>query len=272
MIELPESSYHYHKHRLTQSNSDEELEQEINRIFQSSDETYGYRRITDELNKTREDRINHKKVQRIMRKIGIRCIKFWRKSRKYSSYKGTVGTIAPNRFNRHFNATYPLQKLVTDVTEFKLVDGKKLYLSPIMDLFNSEIIAWNMSTNPTLDFVMAPLNEALDVIQANALYRTTIHSDQGWHYQHNQWVRTLKEHRIFQSMSRKGNCLDNSPMENFFGILKQEMYYGEPLLTYEGLELRISQYIDRYNNKRIKQKLSGMSPVEYRIHTTQLAA
>lgn len=272
MIELPESSYHYHKQRINKVNLDEPLEKEIKQIFDESDETYGYRRITDALNKTHEDAINYKIVYRIMTKLGLKCIKFWRKSRQYNSYKGTVGMVAPNRLNRRFNAKHPLQKLVTDVTEFKTADDKKLYLSPIMDLFNSEIIAWNISAHPNLDFIIKPLDEALKVVKSHAVYRTTIHSDQGWHYQHKQWVRTLKEHHIFQSMSRKGNCIDNSPIENFFGLLKQEMYHGEPLLSFEALEKKINDYMYRYNHKRMKQKLSGMSPVEYRIHTTQSAA
>ncbi len=158
------------------------------------------------------------------------------------------------------------------MTEFNTIDGKKLYLSPMMDLFNSEIITWNISAHPTLDFVIKPLKETIRIIERDAVYRTTIHSDQGWQYQHRQWVNTLKENKIFQSMSRKGNCLDNSPMENFFGILKQEMYYGEPLMTYEQLKQKINKYINYYNNQRIKEKLNGMSPVEYRKHTAQLAA
>lgn len=206
-----------------------------------------------------------------MNKLGLKCTKFWRKSRKYNSYKGKVGKIAPNRLNRRFEAKYPLQKITTDVTEFNTSDDKKLYLSPMMDLFNSEIISWNISDRPCLDFVIKPLKETIHIVGTYATYRITIHSDQGWQYQHNQWVNTLKENKIFQSMSRKANCLDNSPMENFFGILKQELYYGEPLLTYNQLEQKINNYIYLYNNKRIKEKLSGMSPVEYRKHTTQLA-
>ncbi|MFC2947520.1 transposase, partial [Virgibacillus sediminis] len=116
-----------------------------------------------------------------------------------------------------------------------------------------------------------PLEDALQVVKKSR-YRTTIHSDQGWHYQHRKWVSTLKEHNVFQSMSRKGNCIDNSPMENFFGLMKQEMYYGESLRTYEDLKRDIESYINYYNNNRIKQKLAGMSPVQYRLHNSQLTA
>lgn len=166
---------------------------------------------------------------------------------------------------------HPLQKLVTDVTEFKCINDETLYLSPIMDLYNMEIISFKVSKRPTLDLALDPLKAALSVVEKQAKYRTTIHSDQGWHYQHNSWVKTLKKHNVFQSMSRKGNCIDNSPMENFFGLLKQEMYYGEERVSYSTLKNRIENYIYYYNNKRIKRKLSGMSPVAYRKQDTQLA-
>lgn len=207
-----------------------------------------------------------------MDKLGLKCTKFSRKVRRYSSYKGTVGKIAKNRINRRFMTSIPLQKLVTDVTEFKCLNDEKLYLSPIMDLYNLEIISFKVLKRPTLDLALDPLKEAISVLEKHAPYRTTIHSDQGWHYQHDSWVKSLENHGIFQSMSRKGNCLDNSPMENFFGLLKQEMYYGEEKVTYSSLKNRIEDYIDYYNNKRIKAKLSGLSPVAYRKQATQLAA
>lgn len=250
-------------------NPNQELEETIQSIFEENDGNYGYRRIRLEL-KNKEEIVNHKKVQRIMNKLGLKAMKFIRKSRRYSSYKGTVGTVAKNRIHRRFQTNVSLQKLTTDITEFKCTDNIKLYLSPIMDMFNGEILSYGISKHPTLDFVMEPLKDALRITE-NAKYRTTIHSDQGWHYQHKKWVRTLKRHKVFQSMSRKGNCLDNSPMENFFGLLKQEMYYGKRRCTYEELKNRIEAYMNYYNNKRIKQKLAGMSPVQYRLHTNQLA-
>ncbi len=252
------------------ANPDQSLEEKIQSIFEEHDGNYGYRRIQLEL-KNRGIQVNHKKVQRIMGKLELKGTKFMRKSRRYSSYKGNIGTIAKNRLRRRFNTTIAHQKLTTDITEFKCSDGLKLYLSPMMDMYNGEILSHGISMRPTLDFVMKPLEDALQVIK-DSRYRTTIHSDQGWHYQHIRWVNTLKEHNVFQSMSRKGNCLDNSPMENFFGLLKQEMYYGEPLRTYEELKRDIESYIYYYNNKRIKLKLAGMSPVQYRLHTSQLAA
>lgn len=239
-------------------------------LFEKHEGRYGYRRIHVEL-KSQGYVINHKKVQRIMKELGLKCEKFGRKSR-YKSYKGNVGKVAKNRLNRRFDTPNALQKLVTDVTEFKCKENEKLYLSPIMDLYNGEIIGFSISKRPTLDFVLESLHQVLPIIQNQATYRATIHSDQGWHYQHNSWVKTLQQNKIFQSMSRKATCADNAAMENFFGILKQEMYYGEEIISYEELKKKIERYINYYYNERIKQKLAGMSPVKYRTHTSQLAA
>ncbi|MBU7595778.1 IS3 family transposase [Metabacillus halosaccharovorans] len=269
IVDIPESSYHYHIKQMKEENPDQNLEECIQSIFEDHDGNYGYRRIHLEL-KNRNLKVNHKKVQRIMKKLGLKGNKFTRKTRKYSSYKGTIGTVAKNLINRRFHTNVCHQKITTDITEFKCSDGK-LYFNPFMDMFNSEILSYGISSHPTLDLVIEPLEDTLEIVK-NSKYRTTIHSDQGWHYQHNKWVKKLKENKVFQSMSRKGNCLDNSPMENFFGLMKQEMYYGEALCSYEELKQKIERYINYYNNKRIKQKLAGMSPVQFRIHTSQLVA
>lgn len=255
---------------MKKENPNQELEECIQLMFEEHDGNYGYRRIRLGL-KERGLIVNHKKIQRIMNKLGLKCNKFSRKSRKYSSYKGTIGKIAKNRINRRFYTNVCHQKLTTDITEFKCSGGVKLYLNPILDMFNGEILSYGISMRPTLELALKPLEKALEIVKESK-YRTTVHSDQGWHYQHKAWVKTLKKHKVFQSMSRKGNCLDNSPMENFFGLLKQEMYYGEALCSFEELKKRIEEYIIYYNNRRIKQKLAGMSPVQYRIHTSQLAA
>lgn len=143
---------------------------------------------------------------------------------------------------------HPLQKLLTDITEFKCLNDEKLYLSPIMDLYNQEIIAWEVFNRPTLDIAIEPLKAAPSVIKNNATYRTTLHSDQGWHYQHHKWVKTLKQHGIFRNMSRKGTCLGNSLMENFFGILKQKMYYGEKILPYAELKQEVRMFFWTFSN------------------------
>lgn len=272
VIGLPEATYHYHVKRFEQEEDGEQtLKVLIQQLFIQFKERYGYKRLTKELKKLGHQ-VNHKKVYRLMTEIGLKCTKFMHKSRRYTSYKGKVGTVAKNRLNRRFQTSIPLQKLVTDVTEFKCLGEEKLYLSPILDLFNGEIISFGISKRPTLDFVMTPLKEAVDIVQQHATVRTTIHSDQGWHYQHRQWVTTLKQNKLFQSMSRKATCADNAVMENFFGILKQEMYHGEALVSYDALKSSVSEYIDWYNQVRSKEKLAGLSPVEYRTQTSQSAA
>lgn len=235
VTELPESTYHYHLAKKDEVNKDEELEELIEEIFEEHEGRYGYSRIRDVLH-AKGHKVNHKRVKRLMDKLGLQCTKFTRRTRSYSSYKGEIGKRAQNKINRRFMTSILLQKLVTDVSEFKCLNDEKLYLSPIMDLYNSEIISFKVSKRPTLDIALDPLKDALSVVEKHAQYRTTIHSDQGWHYQHNSWVRTLEKHGVYQSMSRKGNCIDNSPMENFFGILKQEMYYGEERVTYSTLK------------------------------------
>lgn len=271
VVGIPEATYHYHVKNFGKEDPDTEIKDLIIYLFKGFHERYGYKRITDELQKLNYC-INHKKVYRLMRELGLKCVKFMRKSRKYNSYKGNVGKIAKNRLARRFNTPIPLQKVVTDITEFKCLGEEKLYLNPILDLYNGEILAFGIKKRPTLDLVMEPLKETMEIIKNHATYRTTIHSDQGWHYQHNRWVKTLKANKVFQSMSRKATCADNASMENFFGILKQEMYYGEKLVDYEELKRRIEEYIYWYNHVRSKVKLTGLSPVEYRTQSSQSAA
>ena len=262
----------YWQNRFDRENPDESLEKEILEI-RKEHKDYGYRRIWGEL-KNRDIFVNKKKVQRIVQKFNLQVTSFTHKSRKYSSYKGKVGKVAPNRINRRFNTSVPHQKITTDTSEFKYyhVDEKgkmtikKLYLDPFMDMFNGEIISFGISQRPCAESIMKALQEAIRNTD-DCIYRTTFHSDQGWAYQMNSYSKALKENKIFQSMSRKGNCHDNSIMENFFGILKQEIYYGKVYYSYEELEQAITKYIDYYNNKRIKQKLGWLSPVNYRLNT-----
>ena len=203
-----------------------------------------------------------------MREEKILCTKFKTRSRKYSSYKGQVGKVAPNVVDRDFTATKPNRLWLTDVTEFR-IEGQeeKIYLSPILDAYNGEIISYTISRHPTLELTNTMLENALKKITEADKEELIIHSDQGFHYQHSSWSCKLEENKIIQSMSRKGNCLDNSPMENFFGILKQEMFYGVEFKDYEDLIKEIDKYIEWYNNDRIKTKLNGMSPVLFRLHS-----
>ena len=182
-----------------------------------------------------------------------------------------VGRIAPNRVNRRFKTNVPHQKITTDTTEFKYyeTDGKgrvtikKLYLDPFMDMWNQEILSYGISDRPSAQSIHTALDEAIEATN-DCKYRRTFHSDRGWAYQMNNYRYKLKNSKIFQSMSRKGNCYDNSPMENFFGIMKQEMYYGQVYNSYDELKEAIDKYIFYYNEKRIKASLGYRSPVEYR--------
>lgn len=260
----------YWQKRFERENPNQEIEQNIFEI-RKEHKDYGYRRIHVELRK-QGLLINKKKVQRIVQKFNLQVSSFTRKSRKYSSYKGNVGKISSNRINRRFDTCIPYQKITTDTTEFKYYELdekgkmliKKLYLDPFMDLFNREILSYSISQRPSGENVMRALNKAIEVT-SDCKYRRTFHSDRGWAYQMNAYGHALKSNRIFQSMSRKGNCIDNSPMENFFGILKQEMYYGMVYYSYEELKDAIDKYIRYYNKQRIKEKLGWMSPVEYRL-------
>lgn len=230
----------------------------------------GYRPMV-ELLKQKGIYANHKKVQRLMKKLGLCVTSFWRKSRKYSSYKGTVGQVAKNKLHRRFNTSVPHQKLTTDTTEFKYYDNgiqKKCYLNPYLDLFNNEIVSFEISKRPTYEPVLKALKQALNRT-SDCPYRRTFHSDQGWLYQIQRYVVTLKSHKVIQSMSRKGNCHDNSVMENFFGLLKQEVYYGQVFNSFEEIERTIRDWIHYYNTKRIKKKLNWMSPIQYRLAYSQ---
>ena len=239
--------------------------------IRSLHENYGYRRIHVELLKQGFS-INKKKVQRLVQKLNIQVESFSRKSRKYNSYKGNVGKVTSNRISRRFKTNILHQKITTDTTEFKYytssVNGrlqvKKLYLDPFMDLCNLEILSYKISKNPSAENIMRSLKETIKITD-DCKYRRTFHSDQGWAYQMKEYVKELKDNGIFQSMSRKGNCLDNSPMENFFGIMKQEMYYGKIYYSFKELQDTIINYVKYYNEKRIKERLGWLSPVEYRI-------
>lgn len=258
---LPKSSYYEWKSKLDIVDDElVKLTNEIRTIVESSKGRYGYRRVTLVL-RAKGHRINHKRVYRIMKEEELLCTKFHCRSRKYYSYKGTVGRTANNELNRKFVVTEPNKVWLTDVTEFKVGD-KKLYLSPILDLFNSEIISYSISSRPNTTFTNSSLSKALSKLTSKD--DIMVHSDQGFHYQHHSWVKILNDNSIKQSMSRKGNCIDNAPMETFFGILKQEMYYGRKFKDIKSLEKEIAEYIDWYNNDRIKIKLKGLSPVTYR--------
>ena len=180
----------------------------------------------------------------------------------YHSYGGVVGKIAPNILKRDFETDAPNRKWTTDVTQVD-IRGKKCYLSPILDMWNGEVISYVISDHPNLKMVVDMLQKAFR--KHPRLDGVVMHSDQGWHYQHTRYQYLLREHGIIQSMSRKGNCLDNAMMENFFGLMKNELLYPNEWENIEEFKVALRQYIKYYNHYRIKLKLK-MSPVQYRTH------
>ncbi|MED1472815.1 IS3 family transposase, partial [Bacillus salipaludis] len=256
---IPRSTYYYWVKQMDRPDKYKEMKELIKEIFEEHQGRYGYRRITLQL-RNMGIIINHKTVRRLMNEMGLRCLV---RMKKYKSYRGQVGKIAPNILDRDFHASKPNEKWVTDVTEFHLF-GEKLYFSPVLDLYNGEIIAYNMESRPVYPLVSKMLDKAFGCL--NEGDAPLLHSDQGWHYQMKQYQFALKENGIIQSMSRKGNCLDNAVIENFFGLLKSELLYLKEFESMEQFKVELEKYIYYYNHKRIKAKLKGMSPVQYRTH------
>lgn len=235
------------------------LTQEIQEIFTENKCRYGVRRVYREL-VNRGKNVNHKRVQRIMHAMELMGK---RPKEKYHSYKGEVGKVADNIINRDFSTTAPFQKWTTDVSQFNFSWGK-CYISPILDMHTNEIISYDLSLSPNMEQIKRMLDKAFQKNQN--IEGLIFHSDQGWQYQHQYFRTALIDHRIIQSMSRKGNCYDNCIMETFFGRLKNEMYYGheKDFRSFEEFSVAIAEYIDYYNNKRIQGKTKWMPPVKYR--------
>lgn len=258
IAQLPRATYYYHCKRQSKPDKYGEAKEEIASIYHENRGRYGYRRITDELH-NRGYNINHKTVQRLVRELGLVCRV---RMKKYSSYKGEVGKTAPNLLERDFSTTAPNQKWVTDVTEMHLF-GQKLYLSPILDLHSQDIVSYTIAERPVLSMVTSMLDKAFGQLPDDA--KLILHSDQGWQYQQKQYQRMLRGKGIRQSMSRKGNCLDNAVMENFFGHLKSELLYLQEFESMEHFKAELIAYLDYYNNRRIKAKLKGLPPALHRL-------
>jgi transposase InsO family protein len=261
---LSRSTFYYHLKAQGAVDKYAALKAKIGEIYAHHKGNYGYRRITMALRHLGVV-INHKTVQRLMDKMGLKAVA---RPKKYRSYRGTLGRIAPNVLQRQFEASAPHQKWATDVTEFN-VSGEKLYLSPIMDLYNGEIVAFETARRPLFQMVGKMLKTAIGKLGKND--RPILHSDQGWQYQMPLYQRLLKESRITQSMSRKGNCLDNAAMESFFAVLKTEFFHPNRFASIAQLQQGIARYIHYYNHDRIKLKLKGLSPVQYRTQPSMAA-
>lgn len=225
-------------------------------------------------------KINHKKVKRLMKVMGLYGIT---PKAKYKSYKGDMNGTVPNllldkvvdeeshttTYRQNFTTTACNQIWTTDVSEFKISVGK-LYLSPIMDAHNDEIVSYDISASPNYSQITNMLNKAF--LRFENLTGLIFQSDQGWQYQMHHYHKILKEKGIIQSMSRKGNCMDNGIIENFFGKMKNEMFYGHEyeFETLDQLKQAMEEYIKYYNEKRIKVKLKGLTPLQFRNQSLKL--
>jgi putative transposase len=262
MAGLARSSFYYQLQPMHLADKYAALKARIRRIFDQHRGRYGYRRVTAAIR--REGiLINHKTIQRIMGDLGLKSLV---RVKKYRAYHGEVGLAAPNVLERRFNAKRPNRKWVTDVTEFR-VGSQKLYLSPILDLYNGEIIAYETARRPLFNMIDKMLRRAFSRLGPHD--KPVLHSDQGWQYRMPLYRQALRKHSVRQSMSRRGNCLDNAAMESFFGTLKAEFFYLNQFRDLDDLRTGLQRYIKYYNHNRIKLKLGGLSPVEYR---TQLVA
>lgn len=266
-------TYYYTLNKLDKDTKNDDIMNTIIDIYYTHKARYGYRRITLELI-NRGYIVNHKKVKRLMSKMGL----YARTPKaKYKSYKGDMNGTVKNLlldkvidevnhktyYERNFKTERCNEIWSTDVSEFHIAAGK-LYLSPILDLHNREIVSYNISASPNYEQIKDILAKAFN--KYKDLKGLILTSDQGWQYQMQEYHIALEEKGIIQSMSRKGNCLDNSPMENFFGKMKNEMFYGYEYTfnTLEELKKEMENYISYYNNQRITEKLKGLTPVEYR--------
>jgi len=262
---MPKSVYYYWLKVSSHHEPDPYLDAkaQIITIYHRHQGRYGYRRMHLEL-RNQHQYLNHKTVQKLMSQLGLKSTV---RPKRYQSYQGSVGKVAPNLLERKFVASKPNQKWVTDVTEFN-IKGERVYLSPILDLYNQEIISYEIADRPQMSSVMQMLQSAFK--QLNSKDKPILHSDQGWQYQMGLYQQALKEQGIAQSMSRKGNCLDNAVMENWFGMMKTEFFYQKKFDDVPSFKRELKEYIHYYNHDRIKQKLKGLSPVHYRTQSLVL--
>ena len=278
---IEKSVYYYTVSKADKDDKNDEIMCEIIHIFYDNGGIYGYRRIHQKL-LNEGYKVSHGKVKRLMSRMGLYGANPATKQR-YNSYRGDMNGTCENLlldkvnnkhtgktyYNRNFKTTSVNQKWTTDVSEFKIAAGK-LYLSPILDMHSREIVGYDISTVPNLRQTYRMLDMAFS--KFTNLKDLIFHSDQGWQYQHFSYQKKLKEKGIIQSMSRKGNCLDNSPMENFFGKMKNEMFYGHEhqFKTLEDLKQAMIDYIEYHNNSRISLKGKGLTPVQIRNQALKL--
>jgi putative transposase len=255
---LARSTFFYHQARFDRADPQAELKAAIREAFEASRGRYGHRRVHLVVAK-QGWRVAKKTVLALMRVLGLTCKV--RRRRRYSTFKGDLGAVADNILARDFTAAAPNQKWVTDVTEFRIGD-RKVYLSPVIDLFDRSVVAHSWAMSPTLRLTNSSLRRALATLEPGQ--QPLVHSDQGFQYQHRSWRALLRNAKASQSMSRRANCYDNAVAENFFGHLKVEMFHHTRFDSVEAFTAALDDYIIWYNTTRISTKLKGLSPVQYR--------
>jgi putative transposase len=240
-----------------------EAKELIKRIYDEHKGRYGYRRIALAL-RAHGIVLHANTVRRLM---GLLKLKSTQRIKRYKSFKGNVGIVAPDRLQRNFKAEAPNKKWATDVTEVRVGDEKG-YLSTVKDLYTREIVAYEKSLRPTMEMVTSMMNKALATLKPGET--PILHSDQGWHYQMPDFRRLLSDHNVLQSMSRKGNCLDNAAMETFFAVFKTESFHKQKFASMKALWDTIDEYIDYYNTQRISTVLGGLTPSQCRANYAQV--
>jgi putative transposase len=257
---IARSSYYKWLHHTPSENEkwNEEILEEIKGLYEKVDGIYGYRRMTMNLSRTLSKPINHKRVYRLMKITGIQSV-IRRKNKKYKP--STPQHVAENILNRDFKAEKSNEKWLTDVTEMKYGTSQKAYLSAILDLHDGSIVSYVLGTSNNNPLVFKTLDLALE---ANQGATPLIHSDRGFQYTSPAFKRKIEKAKMVQSMSRVGRCIDNGPMEAFWGTLKCEKYYLNRYSTFEELKKDIEEYIHFYNHERLQKRLNGLSPLEYR--------
>lgn len=258
---IARSTYYFHRTKGVKPDRYQEVRPFVRDVFDHAYRSYGYRRVRAKLASKHGFCLSGKTVLRLMREENRVCQV---RRRKYRSYRGNEGLVAPNVLARDFASSAPNLKWVTDVTEFMIL-GRKQYLSPVIDLFNGEVVSYEVQQSPSMFLVSKMLEKALAKIPEDS--KLTMHSDQGWQYRHIAYRQALEKHGVVQSMSRKGNCLDNAVAENFFGHFKEEFLRQKTFTSHSQFRRELDEYIRWFNNDRIKLKLKGLSPVDYRTQS-----
>jgi len=265
LLGVSRSGYYRYLGRLD-NDKDYETKERIKAIYKQRNGTYGYRRIEDELERQYEEKVNHKKVLRLMQELGLKAV--IRRKRNYrNAYQAAEsdGRVADNLLKRDFAADKPNQKWVTDVTQYRVGD-ERLYLSAIKDLCSAEIVAYHISKRNDNELVLETFKDAFETQKdaTGQIAGLIVHSDQGFQYTSHAYHNMLPTVGAQISMSRRGNCLDNAAMESFFSHLKAEALYPYDIRSLDEAQRRIEEFIHFYNHERIQRKLKKLTPVEFR--------